>query len=372
MADKLGIDIGGANNIVKSLRGAMDVGEAVKKDIDSFKNVFNYYKNNPLIDFRKPPHLQEDIFNIYKTFSLDNRFDDVGFSFYPIIFMTKPQIPFFIDDFKNLDFSHLSSFEFIEMVNRSDKMFEFLGSSTIKNLRNGNFIRDFSLFYRNVSLPDASINVEPTITGIHKQKYMQPSFFSGRNGLTFNLETLDDSDMTLTKIIYAWHLYIKEVTRGRVSPIIQNIMNNIIDYKSNLYIIGMKPNFQDVQFVARYAGIFPVNVPFSSINLRKDTFDLRESSIEFSYDYFDIFNEGTRLEFNFLARELGFYIQKFANEKLGISTGFDSEVNDKINDYKDPVTNGMAKVNEGISGVKNKALDFVKDQKAKITKKKVN
>lgn len=229
-----------------------------------------------------PPQFDESVGNAFeRLFTLSTDIDP-HLKAYPVMFMTKPDIPVFEKYEVGKFFQDKDTFNKVR-----DDEFSFINSASIESLVQGNWIVPFSQNFRSITMPDINISIEPSIINLQKEKNMLPTFIAGENGGTFTTKLIEREDLVNTRILYTWMKYIKLVSEGTISPKLETIKNDIIDYKVSCFVFFTKPNLQDISFVGKYTGVMPLKTPFGAMSADVETIEITKLDVEWSYDYFE-------------------------------------------------------------------------------------
>ena len=171
-----------------------------------------------------------------------------------------------------------------------------------KDRISGNFFTNLNRQNRGTTSQKFAFNIESTIGNLQQERNMQPTIANGFSGGVFTSKFNELDDLSVTRTILLWFLYIKNVNEGTISPNIQNILNNIVDYKTSAYIFIVKPNLKEILYFGKYTGIFPTNVPMDIFESDKDNMTDVKLDVEFSFDLFEPLDPRIIDEFNNLAR----------------------------------------------------------------------
>lgn len=102
-------------------------------------------------------------------------------------------------------------------------------------------------------------------------------------GITGNMQFtyIDDASLSILGMHAIWLQYIEDVTRGVVSPSNKYIAGSNfgeIDYSTSAYVMRFKPTMRlttdDIVYVGKCAGIFPINIPDKESIGRRDANEL--------------------------------------------------------------------------------------------------
>lgn len=155
--------------------------------------------------------------------------------------------------------------------------------------------------------------------------------------------TLNFKDAKYNPILllhYIWFMYIHYTCKGTIYARVEHIMNKIIDYTSSIYIFMTDETQSNIVRWVRYMGCFPKNVPFGQIQHKVDIdpMSLRDFSITYSYNRYEVNEIRSITDFNTIAYEYVFKMQQ-------------DDPNGLINSYRQEAAFGGAASN--VSGKKD-------------------
>lgn len=277
---------------------------------------------------------------------------------YPVIIPVKPQIPIFkfnLDYWKRKVSDEFTlTRDFKEQGKHIISNYSyFLSDELIQNtiLPNG-FLSTLSQQFKAISVPELSTNIESTVTNLQKEVYSQPTFFTGHNGGTFSLSVRENLSMSNIKLMNAWYQYTRDVTRGFITPEDIMIRNNIVDYKTSIYIISTDSSLNRILYFAKYTGVFPTKVPSMNEFTDIENADKRKYDLEFSFDNYEHLNPIILTEINTLLKHTGIKITK---------DQFDYRVN--LEELKRAIN-----LNDISSRFSNAAFNYIEQQQRKIVR----
>ena len=285
--------LGKANDLKSTAQNLKDVFGSVRSPKDILEMDRSVIK--------QPWQLDNGLYNFYKTISLDPSEHTVNVTSYPLVFFVKPPIRPFVEQY-GTDF-HPAITERMEKMMATK--FHYMTNEMFRDISYTNWLNKLTLYFRSIDLPNLAMNVEPSVTNRQRESYMTPTFFSGQNGATFTTTFIDNEYLEVLRTFKVWYDYIKLLSTGDLFLSQEMLLNNIVDYKSSVYILGLAPNFIDIQYFAKYTGVHPNNIPLSSIAPSKDESNLKTFNIEFTYDYFEFLDINTLIDFNIIGQELG-------------------------------------------------------------------
>jgi len=288
---------------VKTGTNILKTGVSIKDNLKTIQNFFDNALDEARAERAKiPEHIDGRIYDFFKSISMNSLVSNPDIESFPIIFVTKPPITIFGQKFGT--YSHV-----VDSRKQEDTLINeftyFYNTLTHAEASKTNWLKNFTVFFRSIEIPDLVMNIESTITNLQKEKHMHPTFFTGHNGATTNMTLLESDGLENLKTVKAWYDYIRLTNLGYLSPSLETIMNHIIDYKANIYVMKVRPNLKEVTFFAKFTGVFPTKVPLSAQSLDIENIEVKKLNIEFSYDYFEFMNNEIVDEFNILAGEMG-------------------------------------------------------------------
>ena len=166
------------------------------------------------------------------------------------------------------------------------------------------FIPNMSKSIKGIQFQNVGVAYDTFMTNLQKSKYTNPIKLSGESAVTFTMTFQEDDNASVTKILKLWTEYINAVTTGKAKaiPTMENLIRNIIDYKSSVYVFLTKPNFREITFFAKYTGVFPTNIPISMLTFNKEEQTNLKLDVEFIADAFTYLDEKIIAEFNMVIR----------------------------------------------------------------------
>jgi hypothetical protein len=160
-----------------------------------------------------------------------------------------------------------------------------------------------------------------TLTG-YKVQYGRHNIESKTAG-TFNINYVDDKNLSVYKLHKAWVEYISRVYRGALSPRHKYIQKKILDYATSVYYFVCGPDGSTILFWSKYYGVFPTNIPSSANSWSKGSMiKVPDYSISYSYSNKEDFNPAILVEFNQNSRGEFNYKKEFIPELGQAGTSF--------------------------------------------------
>jgi hypothetical protein len=82
-----------------------------------------------------------------------------------------------------------------------------------------------------------------------------------------------------------WMKYIENAKKGNVTRSDSNREQRVLDYASSIYVFITEPDGCTITFWAKYTGVFPKGLPFSSLSDSAGSGSIPEFQIPFAYTY---------------------------------------------------------------------------------------
>lgn len=139
-----------------------------------------------------------------------------------------------------------------------------------------------------------------TLTG-NKIQYGKSDIESKAAG-DFSINYIDDANLSIYKMHKIWVDYISKVYRGEFYPKDDYLMQKVLDYACSAYYFLCGPDGETVLFWSKYFGVFPTNIPSSTLSWSRDSVLSKPSlSINYSYSFKEDFDPVALVEFNQLS-----------------------------------------------------------------------
>lgn len=275
-------------------------------------------------------------FNISKVNALDfyhdieNPTNEPKIKGFFIAFLVKPDLNIPDMSIFKTDVGHnIPLGETYKSYNFNDQIRKIFRGSLNQEIRNnlthdGNGLNYFSNIFTNlvesITYPDIGSNSEDTLVTQDKSIFKMPITESGVSGLTFNVRMRENEGHDALRLVSVWHKYIQAVIKGNLYPKLEYLKKSIIDYKGSLYVLHLKPDFKTITMFSKYTGVYPSNIPLSSMSESIDDVSDVALDIEFTYDKFEFLNEDILRELNLLTAK-----QPITNTNLGINSAYTLE-----------------------------------------------
>lgn len=179
------------------------------------------------------------------------------------------------------------------------------------------FSNIFTNLVESITYPDIGSNSEDTLVTQDKSIFKLPVTESGVSGLTFNVKMRENEGHDALRFVSVWHKYIQAVVKGNLYPKLEYLQKNIIDYKASLYTLHLKPDFKTVTMFSKYTGVYPSNIPLSSMSESIEDVTDVTLDIEFTYDKFEFLNEDILRELNLLTAKT-----PITNTELSVNSSY--------------------------------------------------
>lgn len=118
----------------------------------------------------------------------------------------------------------------------------------------------------------------------------------------FSVHYTDDANLSIYKMHKIWVDYISKVYRGEFYPRTNYMVQKVLDYACSVYYFLCGPDGETVLFWSKYIGVFPTNIPSSTLSWSKDSILSKpEMTINYSYSFKEDFDPIALVEFNELS-----------------------------------------------------------------------
>jgi len=123
----------------------------------------------------------------------------------------------------------------------------------------------------------------------------------------FSINFYDTSDLLIMNTIKTWVKYIEVMYEGQANLMVNPMQTGNMDYLGALYYFVLEPDNQTIVHWGRYTGIYPVNVPWSTISMSPGSSDIPEFSVNFKCQWHEWNSLEVLQDFNFVMRGAGRY-----------------------------------------------------------------
>ena len=123
----------------------------------------------------------------------------------------------------------------------------------------------------------------------------------------FSINFYDTADLLILNIMKTWVKYIEVMYEGQADLLTNPMQTGNLDYLGALYYFVLEPDNQTIVHWGRYTGIYPTNVPFSSISMNAGSVDLPEFTVNFKSQWHEWNSLAVLQDFNYVMRGAGFY-----------------------------------------------------------------
>ena len=268
-------------------------------------------------DYWIEPLTKEDVANIYKSedrnvrtlrdnfnynITYYNRFkkalpDDVLTKGFMHIFFTRPDLNILS-----------SSGDELNSVVAKDAFFKYKWmqkKDLVKQLvKDSGATSDFLMLLSNKA-SSFSLNDESIKYADYGKNYQNYSIMLGKGIFdslvagTFDIKYTDTRDLDILALHKMWIQYISNVYHGVWDPKVTYIWKKIIDYACSVNIIVTAEDGETVLYWSKYYGVFPINVPYSSLSWDAGTvLSKPDFSITYAYSWREEWNPAELTEIN--------------------------------------------------------------------------
>lgn len=242
--------------------------------------------------------LMPQLFHNFNRYGIDYA-DRILPKTFPHVFFTRP------------DINVLKSDGTLTALANSDDLFHYIWDN------NKDIIKSLTQFYSNKHQFNTFIHnyaksfevsdefIKPTehgetLTG-NKLQYGKNDIES-RSAGDFSITYTDDANLNVYKMHKIWVDYISKVFRGHFYPRKEYMMKKTLDYACAAYYILCGPDGETILFWSKYFGVFPTNVPSSTLSWSKGSvLSNPEMNINYSYSFKEDFDPVALAEFNELS-----------------------------------------------------------------------
>jgi len=105
----------------------------------------------------------------------------------------------------------------------------------------------------------------------------------GEFSITYN----ETKDLEIMKLHSIWTRYIDFASEGLVSRTKDNRDKHILDYASSLYVFAVEPDGETISFWAKFSGVIPLGVPWTSLGENLGESNLITPTINYKYTYYE-------------------------------------------------------------------------------------
>lgn len=129
----------------------------------------------------------------------------------------------------------------------------------------------------------------------------------------FSIEYLETSDMFITTYHKLWMDYIEGVREGVMIPKISSVKKDsnsdssrntgTIDYMNSLYYFITEPDGMTIRYYAKYTGIFPTNIPYSTFKWNLGSTEGYKFTVNYTYNFKEDLNPAILWEFNSIQQQ---------------------------------------------------------------------
>ena len=121
-------------------------------------------------------------------------------------------------------------------------------------------------------------------------------------GTDLSISFYDTKELLLMNIMQIWVKYIEVMYEGQAGVRCIPRQAGNLDYLGALYYFVLEPDGQSISHWGRYTGIYPTSVPWSSIQMRNNSVEIPEFSVNFKCQWHEWNNVAVLNDFNYLMR----------------------------------------------------------------------
>jgi hypothetical protein len=250
-----------------------------------------------------------DLSKFYNVDRIMSPHTDVSFKGISYLFFTTPVLNIDPSDTKGTASDNIESNRFFkEIKNSMPVILEVLSG----NNKYGNFIRLLTNTFEDFSPTDTTSRNKDIGENFDGYKMAVPgTSIESRVGGDFSINYQELKGNPVTNLHKVWFEYMESVRRGLAIPSNNTITKKILDYVSSVYYFLMEPDGETISFWAKYTGVFPTAVPYSSFSYAKGDSGVVKVSIPYSYSYKEELEPSILTDFN-----------KVANPSQGVAKNF--------------------------------------------------
>lgn len=219
----------------------------------------------------------------------------------PIIFITTPDMNIFENN------KVISELKTAEPVFTEGEVFD---SELLKYLEYSSggtdspWIKFLTNRFKSIPLKDLNMRTKEEFETYYGWKQILPGpntdSFSADSSLSINYS--ESKDLEVLKFHYYWMKYIECVRYGLHSPKSSIRRRRTIDYTSSLYFFLLDMDMSKILYFTKYTGIYPTNVPLSSISGDLTNRGPMDVSITYAYQYKEEMNPSIIFDFNSVSK----------------------------------------------------------------------
>jgi len=117
-------------------------------------------------------------------------------------------------------------------------------------------------------------------------------------GDEISIKYLEMTNLPILKMHKAWQDYIEKVRRGQFIPSRNALDDGFIDYMASIYYILCDFDGETIKYWAKYTGVAPLNVPYSSLGGDLTSHEVPDITINYSYCYKEDMSVAILRDFN--------------------------------------------------------------------------
>lgn len=256
---------------------------------------------------------------------------------FPIIFLTTPLL--------NLTKDNIEADSYFSYMANNERdilsLLSFGTSNSTTYKTTSPFIKVLTNKFKTMDAKDTTARTKTLNETFYGHKMLLPSsLIESINGDEFSVTYTENNDLIITKLHKIWVEYTERIRRGDFCPTKTAIDDRYIDYLSSLYYFILDFDCETIKYYAKYTGIVPLNVPYSSfsdsIGEQGNIVDL---SINYSYSYKEDMDPAILLDFNYNSNKIENLVNLPNNEediKLlkadGMTSGIEEDINKSLSE----------------------------------------
>jgi hypothetical protein len=265
-------------------------------ELKQLENEVSSFDTMTSLGLKKIGHDYYNSFNKYRNLEGQD-FLESGFAY---IFFTKPQL-----NLTDQDESMLKKY--------NPFIYSYTNSTTyVGNFSGGGFVYGLTSLATNFDTHDTVLETDEYNETFRGYKMVAPTTsVKSRISGDFSINYLETSDMFITTYHKIWMDYIEGVREGTLSPSQDAIKGyskstfkskvGYIDYMNSAYYFLLEPDNKTIKYYAKYTGIFPTNVPFSSFKWEAGSTEKIKMNINYTYNFKEDLNPVILDEFNIIS-----------------------------------------------------------------------
>lgn len=227
--------------------------------------------------------------------------DDPDVSGYGYVFFTRPDLNL---NHKQLMDSSNDFYTFVKSLSEGKdgkKVLQSLTKSNFIDTMPGKFINILTGSAMSFSPQDTTLRTKDVGETYSGYKVIMPSTNSDSISGQLSIEFEESQHLYITKLHKVWLDYMELVRRGFIEPKSKYVKNRgyrILDYVSSIYYFKTLPDGETITYWAKYTGVFPTTVPYSSLGFQHGSRDATKLSVNYSFSFKDDLDPEILSDFN--------------------------------------------------------------------------